>query len=446
MANELLAGRARLGWFFDDDPATPQTATLLEDTGNALTLTLPWINERPTGQYERWFHGTTTRFGDDPDRTKYRYEVPELLHFRDVDGPVALVGCRGAGMQSNSAYGQGRGVIRITFAVLGGGGCDYTRINGMRTQVPSLGEWVGLRSIDSSYSLTDDQRLRSLDLHLESPDPVRLDRRLNLQLRPSFFSRPAADDITEIGEPLQVETRARDARPWTEHLALHNTVRDLVDVASWRPSGTSGIWALRDDDPERALSGRAVGDRWSPVRSYVVREHQPRTRSQFLFGFNDLGAAGFRRWARLRQEYARGLDPILAYFDHPAMPAEALLLQTNIGFEAIGYHLALESGASRHLAGGEGHQPRLLRIAAQLPLSPPFDTKEWATQATAAYNGVKHANRTMPDPSVVYQTLIQSWVVLRLWVAAKIGVPTAALERTTKIDHLWRQASSSSVG
>lgn len=432
--NEIVVGVPRLGWFADGDPGTPLTATLLEDDGKHIRLTIPW---QGTGDspYERWFQGNTTHWGDDPERIRFRYKVPDVLWFQDVRGSVTLVGCRSVGMTRSMSVGEGRTDIR--FAVMGGGsGSDYRQINGLRSEMPGLSEWMSLSSLTHDVVTHPDGRVRSLHLHLESPAPVGLGRSLNLLIRPSFsFLLGGTPDTTDIKETLLIETHTKDLRDWYDHYVAHNTVRDLVDISAWSPFGYSKQWANREDDPERLLSGDPIGPRWADVRTYVVRHHESRSdRPRFLFTFDDIGSAGVRRWARLRTKFSRGVDPILSGLDEQGVTLEGQLGQVGIGLDGIGYQLALDAHESGQAANRENHKDRLLRVADDLSVMPPFDIEEWAQRSADAYNGIKHANRDMPDLLTMANTLRENRLVFRLWIAARVRVPKSTLGRNLELD------------
>jgi ApeA N-terminal domain 1 len=432
--NEMLVGVPRLGWLADGDTETPATATLLQDDGKRISLTIPWQGSGDS-PYERWFCGNTVRWGDDPEGTRFSYKVPDVLWFEDGRGLVTLVGCRGLGMTGFMSVGEGRADVR--FAVMGGrSGSDYRQINGLRSEMPGLGEWMSLRSLKHEVSSGPDGRVRSLDLHLESPPAVRLSRSLNLLIRPSFsYLVPGTPDTTTIKETLLIETYTKDLRDWYDHFVAHNTVRDLVDIAAWSGFGYSNQWANREDDPERFLSGDLIGPRWSEVRTYVARRQEPRSdRTRFLFTFADIGAAGVRRWAVLRAKFSRGINPILASFEQRGVTLEGELGEVGIGLDGIGYQLALDAGESANVANAENHKCRLLRMAADLTVLPPFDIEEWAQRSADAYNGIKHANRDMPDPLTMVNTLRENRIVFRLWIAGRVRVPKSTLARNLELD------------
>lgn len=115
-SNELLAGRTRLGSLIDGDERTPEITAMLENTGEEIHLVVPLKGMMGRDPYERWFTGTRINYGDDPDRKLFAYRPPRILMFHDVDGPVALVGCRARGF--SSSFTRGRGVVDVKFAVL----------------------------------------------------------------------------------------------------------------------------------------------------------------------------------------------------------------------------------------------------------------------------------------------------------------------------------------
>lgn len=138
MANELVLNEPRLGYFYDGDDATPTTAAQLVRTDDeGAVLSIAWEDRSHAGRiFERWFSGNTVMWGDDPQRTKHRYDVPRLLDFADAHGRVALVGCHRGSSTSGGSAGLGVGRIRVDYAVIGArGAADYEQINGMRSEI-----------------------------------------------------------------------------------------------------------------------------------------------------------------------------------------------------------------------------------------------------------------------------------------------------------------------
>lgn len=52
----------------------------------------------------------------------------------------------------------------------------------------------------------------------------------------------------------------------------------------------------------------------------------------------------------------------------------------------------------------------------------PFDGATWAPDATDAYNAVKHANKTLPDPVDLANRWRESVLVCRIWLALELQI------------------------
>lgn len=181
--NSLRPGDARLGWLYDGDPDTPDIAVMLQDTGEQIVLSLPLRGLADSGQYFRWF-GQGINFGDDPDRTRFSYQPPRVLMFEDERGHVVLAGCRAVGSNLNMGAGVGR--IVPNFAVLDGRTMKYDRLHGLRTEIPGLGGWAGVTSIQQEPHIDAKGRVQSLDVRLDSPSRIALARQMNLAFYPTW--------------------------------------------------------------------------------------------------------------------------------------------------------------------------------------------------------------------------------------------------------------------
>lgn len=232
----------------------------------------------------------------------------------------------------------------------------------------------------------------------------------------------------------------RKPRPWIEHLRSHNTVRDLVQVSGWSAMPWGEQWVHRLDDPERVLSGKAIGPKWARLRSHDLRPSRyPATRSpSFLFDYRDVGASGYRRWKAVRDKFKRGLNALIPLASTGGGFIETEIAQSGMGFEALGYVIAQEAGLNEKKAGAEPHVARLERIASEVPdgLIPDIDT--WPQRSSDAYNGVKHANRDMPDFLELANVQRENCLAFRLWVASRIGVADETLSNRLRIDPMAR--------
>lgn len=434
----LEVGAPRIGWLIDGDPSTPLVAVALEDTGTAIRLRIPWSNDANTHHLHRWFSDGIA-YGDDPDRVKHSYRPPDHLWFRDTKGFVALVGTRAGASSYVLTAGLGEGTIPIAYAVLDTGPAAYSSINGLRSEIDGLVDWVGLRSLEATRTTATHGRLEGLALALRAPASVALSRRLNLRFQPHYWTEQRPNGDVVVHETVLVESRTRQVRPWIEHLGLHGAVRDLVGVSRWRLGPAPRLWALIDTDQHRSINGALHGDRWAEVRTYRLAAGESiRPADRPLFGFEDVGPAGFRRWQRTRIEFARGINPLLATLNPSNGGLEANLALTCIGLDGIGYQLALAAGSSRTKANAETLATRLRRVASEIPYAHDIDVDEWAQRAADANNGIKHANRDMPDVLTMANTLRENYLIFRLWVAARLRVHDSTIRRGASTDPQFR--------
>lgn len=118
----------------------------------------------------------------------------------------------------------------------------------------------------------------------------------------------------------------------------------------------------------------------------------------------------------------------------------ALLAQVGPGVEALGYELSRRDGLSRRKAGGINLANRLARIVTEVGDVRPFDGVDWATRLVRAYNGIKHANRDVPNLLDVLNAERECVLVVRTWCAFQLGVDRAVLRERVHQDaqsHPW---------
>lgn len=140
MANELIAGQSRVGRAWDRTIRDPYPA-MLRDTGSSIELVIPYEGLDRTSS--RRYIGDAVHWGDDPDRTRYDYALPEQMWFYDSKGFVSLIGVAHAG----GTLGGGpttlqEAVLRVAYAVFTGDpGIDHSSPNGLVTRIEGLGSW-----------------------------------------------------------------------------------------------------------------------------------------------------------------------------------------------------------------------------------------------------------------------------------------------------------------
>ena len=428
-------GEARVGWLVDGSDETPHVSTLLQRENDCLTLTVPWIgHESP---YERWF-GSGVRWGDDPDRTRFRYEPPEMLWFVSPDGRVGLVDCYSLGSRMR-VPGTGEGTIGVRMAVHGASEDeDYRQINGMQSTVPGLGLWLGRHAFERTTERREDGLIATLKLSWKRDPAIRVSRQLNLAFTQGFeFRDVVPGDQSVLEDRFLVQTLVQDARPWTDHLDLHLGIRDLVALASWDPFDLSHLTVTRSSDPARTLDGTSRGRQWLPAEAFVyqsggVLERKPR----FLFDFDDIGTGGVHRWLHIRKRHLRTVQPLVFSLRQSYVPLETHLLQVGAAVEALGYDLARHAGLSKRMAKDEPFIDRARRVLQSLGNDLPGDVLSWPDDLRQTYRGAKHAEHPLPQAEEAFQVLQTTRLVLRMWLGQRLGARIQTLRRRAPQEHM----------
>ncbi len=303
MDNTLPIGAARIGQLYDDVQDTPHVAAQLRRDSAGVHLELSLLAD-VTDYYADWFR---------------MRQLPSFLAFRDTSGPVALAGLRFERYNRSLASGLAGGTIRVGQAVIGADVADYSSLDGLRSEVAGMARWSGLSSVTEDRAHTEEGRLRSFVITAESQDAVAVSDDASVLLTPYFLIRPDdANGRTLIQEQILVETRARPAAPWDEHLRTHRALQDLLSLAYWHPCALRVTAAQRLDDPYRTMDDQDLGSRWleaivtRPGRARPEHDLELPAHAHPLFAFSDIGPRGVSQWLREYQTLGRPMWPLAA--------------------------------------------------------------------------------------------------------------------------------------
>jgi hypothetical protein len=392
------------------------------DNGEELEVTVNFDHGDPI---ERRLVGRTVTWGDDPEYSFHDYSLPRQVWFADPHGIVCFVEPRG---RSNTFGVRQEGRLRFSYAIeVGGVGVRYERINAMQSRIEGLEEWVPISSVSHEYGPQDDSSI-STTFTLRRQEPVKISRALNAQIRPTYsFTASPLPGESRFRDEVRIKTSASKARPWHEHLDVHRGVRDLLVVAGWRDYGTWDLIVSRHDDPERALAGNPLRERWARVSTYAVSKPSGGDqRSRYFFDFDDVGAAGVRRWFRLRHLHRRGIAGMIHSVGMLGVALETAVSEAGAALEHVGYGIAVERGEApgRHLAR------HLRRVADGARCDLGIDLDTWPARFADAYNTVKHPDRPDEWSSLdLSNVLREARLIFRAWVGSRLGVTPETLER-----------------
>lgn len=419
MPNTLDVGSPRSGDLVDFDTAQEIKATL-ERTEKRIGLTVAWST--PDSPYAAWYLGEEVmpglRMGGQAPK-----HAPSRLMFSDSHGTVLLLGCWARGYHT-SIGGPGSGHVWASFAVLDvRKKIDFENVNGLRTEISGLREWLGV----SSWKSHEDYKTRIIELKSQFPDTLAAGAYGGFEVAflPARNLTKANDDPDKqvIHDLVWCQTRSSIPVGWEQHLTVHRAIRDLLVLSRWNGESVVFRYAMRSDDPLTTMDGQNHGEQW---RTVVVADDAkatpPGDRRQHLIRYGELGTTGLLKWMALREEFGRALDPVISSIDLKSATPHTLLAHTGPGLEALGYLLFVRDGKSSKQANNMRLRARLERLLADVADSLPFDGPTWADELTRDYNGLKHANRAAPDDIDVINSWLRSVLVIRAWIALELGV------------------------
>lgn len=417
MPNVLPLEARRVGDLYDSYEDTPEVKTTLYRSERGVEVTIAWSG--PEVPYAAWFM-KEPMFSRNVTQSNEGRPLPNRLMFQDSSGSVLLIGCRASGLQA-SMHGPGSGTIRARAAILGvDRDFEFDQPHGIRTQITGLREWVGV----SSW-LTEFEHPTGAVINSQKLSVYNIGERdgLKIALVPSWRVNPTGESGNiELEDLLYCETWSDDGRHWADHMGAHRAIRDLLAISSWSDVTCVEVMAKRRDDLLVSLDGVERGEQWR--RAVVKEDPRPKEgdRTLHLIYYNDLVEAGVQRWLDIRNSFSRALDPVITSYNIRGATPLTLLAHTGPGLEALGYLLFLRDGASESRAGGAPLIRRLERILEDLYGCLPFDEARWPGRFAAAYNGLKHANREMPDELEILNVWRESVLVVRAWVCIELGI------------------------
>lgn len=441
--NLLGEGDARIGWYYDNRPETPETVVQLTLEDGRPTLRVP-IGEgaRDTDHpLHRYF---ARDIWDDSLAETSAARPPDEILFCDSRGAVALVGC--VARHGSTALGGMRtseGRIVADYAVLGAEHGHFSKLNGVQMKSAAVSQWVGLSSVTFERELDDDGLLREGAVRFRGAPSTRVGRKLNLAFKPTWTASVDPGTGESSGRAMSVvQTQVDRPRPWHEHRDLMRAVLDLVGVAGWEEYTAQELSVRRDDAPLRTADGTARGDKWLALvqREVPTGDLDAVQRYRFLFTYGDLRHAAIDTWLALRRRYPRAINPLVALPKMRKTYLENQLLQSAIALDALGNYLEDEvfAGAKRNKSGQLAYNDALRNLASVMDWAAVPDVEDWVGLSNATYMGAKHVDRDEVTANEMLDGYVANSMMLRAWVAQRLGVPEERFRRELFPDPLGR--------
>lgn len=432
--NTLEIGENRPGTLFTGEPPIDRIPASLTRTEKHISVEIPWLENEPI---MRWF-SSGVQFMDDPGKIKYSYTPPRQMWFSDSHGTVCLLGCSVGPMTHRWGTG-GVGTLYFQCAILDASvGVDYSHITQLQSSITGLRQWVGSSSVQEHLQTEHVDGyimplIKSNNITLKSPENIRFGT--NSCFR-SHWSVSRHDDIVQIHDIMYLESSVSTPVPWNDLQQDHHALRDLLRISSWRDHIETISYVSLDQDCCRVETGAAYQKRWCPVITPNTKESALPKNIRYLLEYSDFTNSGFEPWLSLRMKYSRAINPMMSLFQLKGATIEAWVTQCAIGLEALGYLLFVDDGESEKQANKHSFKSRLERIANQFDSRWPFDISQWATTMSDTYNGIKHANRALPNLLTSLNAWRESVQVFRGWIALHLGLDYDTLLNRLQWDHM----------
>ncbi|WP_304276133.1 HEPN domain-containing protein [Rothia mucilaginosa] len=443
--NTLEIGQVRVGWLYPGEVEEGKgiPATLVRD-GHRVQALIPVEGRYSSSPAARW--GTEGIFySDDPDRTKYQYNVPNNMYFIDDRGPVLLADCRISGYRErmSNIFKSLGGVLQkvsVGVAIFSSRKHNTNCFNGYRTEIENLSQWFQMSTLKTrpTYKNIDGlPHVNSVETKAVSAGEILLDEASGMKFKSNFTVMPNNSSTRVVYESRDcLEMYCNKEISFDDAMKYHDAIRDLMMVSSWSVHKFISISVSHEED-KGGLDSRAwrnvISERWETTKNIDIDN------KDFIFTYNDIETDGVRKWLEISEKYPRALNPILSTIRWDSGTIENELFNLCSGVEALGRYIYQES-PDKSLGGGKSGKiylhNALQNIINQIPKGVlPYVKKfensrngkvvnslpEWADKINNSYNSVKHYG----DEEINYENIFESIDLLRIiivsWVGTQLG-------------------------
>lgn len=439
--NTLEIGQVRVGWLYPGEvkEGAGIPATLVRE-GHRVQALISVESRYSSSPAARW--GTEGMFySDDPDRTKYQYEVPGNMYFIDDRGPVLLADCRiSGGRERTFSLGGVLQKVSVGAAIFSSRAYNTNSFNGYRTEIENLSQWFQMNTIKTRpvcEEVDGAYRVKTVETKASSAGEILIDESRGLKFKSNFTVVPNSSSTKVVYESHDFLESYRDGIiPFIEGMKEHDAIRDLLMISSWSVHRFISIAVSRDNDRGDfdAIAWRnVISERWETTKNIDIDN------KDFIFTYNDIESDGIRKWLEISEKYPRALNPILTTIRWDNGTPENELFNLCSGVEALGRYIYQES-PDKSLGGGKNGKiylhNALQNIINQIPKGVlPYVKKfensrngkvinslpNWADKINNSYNSVKHYS----DEEINYDNIFESIDLLRIiivsWVGAQLG-------------------------
>ncbi len=379
-----------------------------------------------------------------PDIEK-QLQVPEALTFQGPQGLVLLQGCRHRGGSfAFGGYAMSQTLID-SFRLISGVHqvFDYSQINGLKTEVEGLAQWVGRTGVTTSLEYGDTNNFKGLNLRAENVETRSLGGAFNLALDTSIkYSPPQSGGEHHIEEALFISTRTTELQGLRHHARVHRMVQDLMCLVYGQALRARALAVMRDDDQPSMIDPLGSAREWKNLYEphfgrYVDVPTDIESRKRPMFTLADTEQGRVVEWMTDWDRWSRPTSIAVTTLFQRGTTVEADLLQVAVALEALGYEIRSQcTGRRESLNNFNGALAAIFqRVRWDWKAILGRKHTDWSSEIRVAYIGVKHADNPMPEPRAAHRLAREGMMVLRVWQAHQLGVPEEVVQQYVELEH-----------
>lgn len=443
--NTLEVGQVRVGWLYPGEVKEGKgiPATLVRD-GHRVQALIPVESRYSSSPAARW--GTEgTFYSDDPDRTKYQYNVPNNMYFMDDRGPVLLADCRiSGGRERMFSLGGVLQKVSVGAAIFSSQKHNTNCFNGYRTEIENLSQWFQMSTLKTrpTYKNIDGlPHVNSVETKAVSAGEILLDEASGMKFKSNFTVMPNNSSTRVVYESRDcLEMYCNKEISFDDAMKYHDAIRDLMMVSSWSVHKFISISVSHEED-KGGLDSRAwrnvISERWETTKNIDVDN------KDFIFTYNDIESNGVEKWLEISKKYPRALNPILATIRWGNGVVENELFNLCSGVEALGRYIAVDfpeesftdkgraylKGALQNIINqiSEGVLPYVRKDEGDMNGKVLHNLPEWPDKINNAYNSVKHYGGEEINYDAVFEAIDMLKIIIVSWVGVRLGVKPGVL-------------------
>lgn len=367
--------------------------------------------------------------------------IPDLVLFLSTDVKVNLSKLHVSRQKSELFSGLRTKTFNAGRAVCTQSTIAHSQIHGMISELEGFDRWAEQQSISRGLLPSDNQdESPTVILKAQVQQPVLLGSSFNVQANAGFTlpAETAYSTSYTIHNVASLRSQTADLKSWDEHQQVHRMIQDLVCLAYGYPCSIRLKEILRtDNQPYLPEDGPETSGKYywhEAFENNFGRSRDVKTRKEIkdfdpLFRLSDTHPDDMENWIENFDKWSRPTWIAVESIFQPHLAAESRMLLIGSAMEALGYAIWLYDEHDGVMPpdrkpSAPGYFERVAKTLpwGDLKIAGQITPEEWARSFNTVYKGCKHADNPLPDGVEAFDCAQEGLMVIRCWIAKKLGV------------------------